>query len=50
MDSQAVKDKIQSDLASGNRYGIDSTPTFFLNGKKVEVATLEEFRNLLKSL
>lgn len=47
MDSKVVKEKVQTDLASGNSAGINSTPTFFLNGKKMEFTTLDEFKNLL---
>lgn len=48
--SQAVKDRVQADLSEGNEIGINATPTFILNGQKVEVATMEEFRQLLISL
>lgn len=47
MDSKVVKDKVQADLASGNQAGVNSTPTFFLNGKKMEFTTLDEFKKLL---
>lgn len=48
--SQAVKDRVQADLAEGNSVGINATPTFILNGQKVNVATMEEFKQLLLSL
>lgn len=47
IDSKVVKDKVQADLASGNSAGINSTPTFFLNGNKIELTTLDEFKKLL---
>jgi len=47
MDSKVVKDKVQADLTSGNKAGINSTPTFFLNGNKIELTTLDEFKKLL---
>ena len=47
MDSKVVKDKIQADLTSGNKAGINSTPTFFLNGNKIKLTTLDEFKKLL---
>lgn len=50
MDSENVKNKVQADLTEGESIGINSTPTFFLNGKKVNVNTFDEFKNLLKSL
>jgi len=50
IDSQIVKDKVQSNLNEADSIGLNSTPTFFLNGKKVDVNTIDEFKNLLKSL
>lgn len=44
-DSQEVSDKIMADLASGNRLQISSTPTFFLNGKKIQSRSYEQFKN-----
>ena len=44
MGSDAVKDRIATDEASGNRLSISGTPTFFLNGEKLSVgATVEQF-------
>ncbi|MCL4363887.1 DsbA family protein [Patescibacteria group bacterium] len=50
MNSQSVKDRVQSDLDEGNKLGINATPTFFLNGKKVDVVSIDQFKSLLKSL
>jgi len=50
MDSKEVKDKVEADLTSGEKANINATPTFFLNGKKIEPASLEEFKKLLISL
>ena len=47
MVSPAAKDKVNADYASGVQAGVNSTPTFFLNGKKVDmssVKTYEDFR------
>ena len=49
-DSKAVKDKVQADLTEGETVGVNATPTFFLNGKRVEVRSIDEFKDLLKSL
>jgi protein-disulfide isomerase len=38
-DSEEVKNKINADYQSGERANINSTPTFFLNGVKLEPAT-----------
>jgi protein-disulfide isomerase len=35
--SSAVNDLINADLAAGNKLGVTGTPTFFIDGKKVEV-------------
>ena len=45
--SQPVINKVNNDLQSGQKAGINSTPTFFLNGKKLEYKTFEEFIKLL---
>lgn len=36
MDSQEVKDKVQRDATSGEASAVNATPTFFINGEKVE--------------
>jgi len=50
MDSKEVKDKVQANLTEGKSIGISSTPTFFLNGKQVNVRSIDEFKKLLLSL
>lgn len=51
MDSEAVKNIVQSDMSEGDRIKVNSTPTFFLNGKKLDqIRSIDEFKNLLKSL
>lgn len=50
MASDEVRNHVQTDLDQGNKAGIDATPTFFLNGKKVDVQTFAEFKQLLESL
>ncbi len=47
LDSQEVKTAIDVDYKSGLQSGVDATPTFFLNGKKVKPASYEDFKNLL---
>ncbi len=49
MDSQAVKNRVQANLTEGNNIGVNSTPTFFLNGKKVDVNSINDFKKLLNS-
>ena len=36
MDSKGVKDKIDNDYASGVAAGVQGTPSFFVNGKRLE--------------
>ncbi|HLD19668.1 MAG TPA: DsbA family protein [Patescibacteria group bacterium] len=35
LDSRAHRDRVNDDIKQGNALGVDSTPTFFLNGQKV---------------
>jgi len=48
--SQSVKDRVQSDLSEGEKIGINSTPSLFLNGKKVDVKSNEELKKIILSL
>jgi protein-disulfide isomerase len=41
--SDAVKAKVDKDAKSGAKFGIDSTPTFFLNGTEIDSRTYDEF-------
>ncbi len=36
--SSRVNDVINADAAEGTRLGVEGTPTFFLNGKKIDIA------------
>lgn len=47
MMSPEVKQKVDDDMILGNQVGINSTPTFYLNGKKLEFSTLDEFNKVL---
>ncbi|OGK17540.1 hypothetical protein A2774_00965 [Candidatus Roizmanbacteria bacterium RIFCSPHIGHO2_01_FULL_39_12c] len=47
-DSQEVKNKVQADLLSGEQAGVNSTPTFYLNGKKL--GPINSFDQLLEPL
>lgn len=50
IDSKEVKDKVDADYLSGQQAGVNSTPTFFLNGEKVVVRSFDEFKKLLQSV
>jgi len=48
MDSQAVKDKVANDYQTGVKSGVNATPTFYLDGKKMAPPTsLDDFRNTI---
>lgn len=40
--------KIKNDIASGNSSGINATPTFYLNGTKIQPQSLEEFKTAVQ--
>jgi protein-disulfide isomerase len=46
-DSKETADKIQLSLKSGLKAGVDSTPTFYLNGKKIQPKNYDEFKKLI---
>ena len=48
--SSEVKNRVAEDLKDADQMGINSTPTFFLNGQKVNVNNFNEFKTLLKNL
>lgn len=45
MTSQKIKDYISQDLNVGSRYSVSSTPTFYLNGKKLTLTSFADLRN-----
>lgn len=47
--SPAVNDRVQADLKEGNRLGVQSTPTLFINGKKISnpQATVEDISKVI---
>lgn len=50
LNSNQVSDKVNADNQSGLRLGVDATPTFYLNGKKIQnPGSYEEFKKLLQS-
>jgi protein-disulfide isomerase len=49
IDSQAIEDKILAEYKEGIALKVQGTPTFFLNGKKLEnVGSLEAFNKAIK--
>jgi len=49
MTSDDVSSKISNDMNSGNASGVTGTPTFYLNGKKIIVRSLEELKALIQA-
>ncbi len=48
LDSQDVKDRVDQDLASAHQAGLNSTPSFFWNGKKINTPrSYDDFRALI---
>lgn len=47
-DSPETQEKINNDLASGNRLGVNATPTFYLNGRQVAPRNYEDFKSLVE--
>jgi protein-disulfide isomerase len=50
LDSAAPRDAIVADQREGREAGVRATPTFFVNGRKIEGAVpIEEFRDAIRS-
>jgi protein-disulfide isomerase len=48
--SNQVDQTINADMAAGNKLGIDGTPTFFLDGKKISVGeSVTQFQSLINA-
>jgi protein-disulfide isomerase len=49
MNASLVRDKIKEDRKAASEKDITGTPTFFLNGKKMQIETYENFREQIES-
>jgi protein-disulfide isomerase len=48
MDNRKYKDAIQNDISDSQSYGVEGTPTFFINGKKlVGALPLADFQSVI---
>lgn len=48
--SDAVNNVINADMAAGNKLGVDATPTFYLDGKQIQVANqVSSFETLINA-
>jgi protein-disulfide isomerase len=46
--SKEIKDKVARDLNDGTLIEINATPTYFVNGQKIELpSNYEDFKNLV---
>lgn len=51
LDSEVIAQKIKNDYNGGLKLGVNSTPTFFINGKKINnPRNYEEFRSIIMRL
>ena len=49
LDSSKIKDKVTKDVADANLIGINSTPTFFVNGQKIQnPRDYNEFKKIIE--
>ncbi len=49
LDSPAVKNKVANDKRTGDRSGVNSTPSFYLNGKKIQnPRSVDAFKTLIE--
>jgi protein-disulfide isomerase len=44
---KALADKVLADMASGSKFGVDSTPSFYINGKKVQAQKLTDIKDAI---
>lgn len=48
IDSSAIKDRVDGDYRSGGTYGVNSTPTFYLNGVKIALPrSADDFKTVI---
>jgi len=48
MDSGEIKDKVDADSQSGLKAGVNATPTFILNGKRIQPRSYDEFKQFIE--
>lgn len=49
LDSGKFADRVQRDIRDGLRLGVDATPTFFINGRRVPVPTPESLKAAIET-
>ena len=48
IDSGEIKDKVQADSDGGLKAGVNATPTFILDGKKIQPRSYDEFKSFIE--
>jgi protein-disulfide isomerase len=48
IESDQVKQKVEANMTNANSLGINSTPTFYLNGQRIQPRSYDEFKNLVE--
>jgi protein-disulfide isomerase len=43
MNSSELRDKVQAEMSEGRELGVTGTPTFYLNGEKMQIQTFQDF-------
>ena len=50
LENKKFADEVRADMADGKSYGINATPTIFVNGVKVRELSAENFRNAIEKV
>ena len=48
LDGGKYVDEVRKDMADGDNYSVNSTPTIFINGVKIRNNTAEEFKKAIE--
>ncbi len=48
LNSKTVREAVQNEMREGRTLELNSTPTFFLNGKKMEITTFDDFKKQIE--
>ncbi|MGI8567547.1 MAG: DsbA family protein, partial [Pyrinomonadaceae bacterium] len=48
LDSGKYAEKVQRDLQDGTRFGVNSTPTLFVNGRRIEDRSYEGVKSIIE--
>jgi len=49
LESKETGEKIDEDIQSGNKYGVDGTPAFYLNNTRLQLRSFEEFKQVIQN-